>query len=188
MNLSREVPNHRNSILALFPGPTHPGSQRVIPKRAGTPSSQPLFIAFLPSRSQMSKPVQNPRPIFLETRAIFFGRKGSKNLTPFSTHLKLPSPGTSISRSAGPYYIECRVIRQCFIIKSSLPWKDSSLSYPNPKIWVAAFLILPQEGWIVCRQDICCVCSQDICCVSSPGWPAGSWLAGQLAPGCLAAG
>ena len=110
--------------MALSPGPTHPGFNRFIPKRTGTPYSQPLFIAFLPSRSQMSKPIQNPRP-------IFFGNKGPKNLTPFSTHLKPPSPGISISRSAEPYYIECRVITQCFITKSSLPWKDSIFFSPK---------------------------------------------------------
>ena len=36
-------------------------------------------------------------------------------------------------------------------------------SRPNPKIWVAAFLIHPQDTRIVCRQDMCCVCRQDIC-------------------------
>ena len=72
----------------------------------------------------MSKPIQNPRP-------IFFGNKGLRNLTPFSTHLKPPSPGIPISRSAEPYYIECRVIRPCFIIKSSLPWTDSTFFSPK---------------------------------------------------------
>ena len=55
------------NITQLWPcGPTEPGSHRFIPKRMRTPSSQSLFIAFLPSRSQMSKPIQNPKPTFFE--------------------------------------------------------------------------------------------------------------------------
>ena len=132
MKLSQKVRNHHNSILALSPGPTHPGSSRFIPKRTGTPYSQPFFIAFLASRSQMSKPIQNPRPIFLEN-------KGPKILTPFSTHLRPPSPGISISRSAEPYYIESRVIAPCFIIKSSLPWKDSIFLAQIPRFGLQLF-------------------------------------------------
>ena len=52
---ARKVRNQYNSTLALFPGPTDPGIYNFIPKRTGTPYSQPFFIAFLPSRSQMSK-------------------------------------------------------------------------------------------------------------------------------------
>ena len=83
MKLSQKVRNHHNSILALSPGPTHPGFQRFIPKRAGTPSSQPFFIAFSPSRSQMSKPTQNPRPIFFGNKGNIFWKQGSKKSCTF---------------------------------------------------------------------------------------------------------
>ena len=92
MKLSPKVRNHHNSILALSPGPTHPGSQRFIPKRAGTPSSQPLFIAFLPSRRQMSKPIQNPRPIFFENKGNILWKQGFQNSDPFLDTSKTTKP------------------------------------------------------------------------------------------------
>ena len=85
MKLSRKVQNHHNSTLALSPVPSEPGSQRFIPKTAGTPASQPLFIAFLPSRSRMSKPIQHPRP-------IFFGNKGPPKSGTFLDTSKTTKP------------------------------------------------------------------------------------------------
>ena len=92
MKLSQKVRNHHNSTLALSPGLTHPGFNRFIPKRTGTPYSQPFFIAFLPSRSQMSKPIQNPRPIFLGSKGNTFWKQGSKKSDTFLDTITTTKP------------------------------------------------------------------------------------------------
>ena len=76
MKLSQKVQNHHNSTLAPSPGRSEPGSHRFMPEKAGTPSSQLLFITFLQSRSQMSKPIQNPRPIFFGNKGNVFCKQG----------------------------------------------------------------------------------------------------------------
>ena len=146
----------------------------------------------------MSKPIQNPRP-------IFFGNRGPKNLTPYSTHLQPPSPGISISRSAEPYYIECRVITPCFIIKSSLPWKDSTFFLPKSQDLGCSFsdpstrnLDCLQARHLLCLQPRHLLCQQSWLAswpawLAGPGWLAlagwlgwpgwASWLAGLAGPG-----
>ena len=151
------------NITQLWPyPPAQPSPDPCVscPKKREPLLPSPFSLHFWQVGAKCQNPPKIQDQYFLETRA-------PKNLTSFSTHLRPPSPGISISRSAEPYYIECRVITQCFITKSSLPWKDSMLFRTSPKISVAAFLILPQETWIVCRQDMCCGCRQDICCVCS---------------------
>ena len=107
-----------------------PPAQRIPDPSVSYPKErEPLLPSPFSSHfCQVGAKCQNPSKIqdqyFLETRA-------PHNLTPFLTHLKPPSPGISISRSAEPYYIECRVITQRFITKSSLPWKDSIFFLPK---------------------------------------------------------
>ena len=115
------------NITQLWPCPPAqpiPESTISYPKECQPLLPSPFSLHFWQVGAKCQNPPKIQDQYFLETRA-------PKNLTSFSTHLRPPSPGISISRSAEPYYIECRVITQCFITKSSLPWKDSIFFSPK---------------------------------------------------------
>ena len=131
MNLPEKSKINITQFWPCPPAQRIPDSTVSYPREPEPLLPSPFSLHFWEVGAKCQNPPKIQDQCFLETRAIFFGNKGPTNLTPFSTHLRPPSPGTSISRSAEPYYIECRVITQCFITKSSLPWKDSTLSSPK---------------------------------------------------------
>ena len=109
----------------------------------------------------MSKPTQNPRP-------IFFGNKGPQKSDIFLDTSKTTKPRDIHIQVRRTLLYRVPRNNAMFHNKIQPPMERFHFfSRPNPKIWVAALLVLPQETWIVCRQDMCCVCRQDICCVCS---------------------
>ena len=123
------------NITQLWPCPPAqriPDSTVSYPKEPEPLIPSPFSLHFC----QVGPKCQNPCKIQYQ---YFSGTRAPSNLTPFSTHLQPPSPGKSISRSAEPYYIESRVLRQCFIIKSSLSWKDIFFLTQIPRFGLQLF-------------------------------------------------
>ena len=86
MKLSQKVRNHHNSILALSPGPSDPGSQRFYPKEREPLLPSPVSSHFC----QVGAKCQNPSKI---QDQYFFGNKGPQKSGTFLDTFTTTKPG-----------------------------------------------------------------------------------------------